>query len=139
MRRNKLRLRLYERIIAIVLLMIFLKYPMYAEQQTELPPNLKEKETRLYSDSEIETLIDEISAAALEAIEQAAGEAAKAAILSVIEREAEALREAAKWKNQADINALAVKEAKRAGVKNTVIAALIGIVGGFFVGFAVNK
>jgi len=100
---------------------------------------LKEKETRLYSDSEVESLIDEISAAALEAIEQAAGEAAKAAILSVIEREAEALREAEKWRIQADINALAVKEVKKSGVKNTVIAALIGILGGFAVGFAVSK
>jgi len=139
MRKNKLRLRLCEKIIAIVLLMIFLKFPMYAEQQTEPPPNSSEKETRLYSDSEIEFLIDEISAAALEAIDQAAGEAAKAAALSVIEREAEALREAAKWKNQAEINALAVKEAKKAGVKNTVIAALLGIVGGFAVGFAISK
>jgi hypothetical protein len=100
---------------------------------------LSEKETRLYSDSEVELLIDEISAAALEAIDQAAGEAAKAAVLSVIEREAEALREAAKWKNQAEIDALAVKQAKKAGVKNTIIAALIGILGGFAVGFAVSK
>jgi ABC-type transporter Mla maintaining outer membrane lipid asymmetry permease subunit MlaE len=84
-------------------------------------------------------LIDEISAAALEAIEQAVGEAAKAAALSVIEREAEALREAQKWRIQAEINALAVKEAKKAGVKNTVIAVLIGIIGGFAVGFAINK
>jgi len=139
MRKNGLRLKNYERIIAIVLLMIFLKYPMYAEPKTELPPNLSEKETRLYTDLEIESLIDEISAAALEAIEQAAGEAAKAAILSVIEREAEALREAEKWKNQADINALAVEQAKKTGIKNTVIAALIGIFGGFAVGFAISK
>ena len=139
MRRNKLRLRLYERIIAIVLLMIFLKYPMFAEQQTEQQQNLHEKETRLYTDSEVESLIDEISAAAIEAIDQAAGEAAKAAILSVLEREAEALREAEKWRIQADINALAVKQAKKSGVKNTIIAALIGILGGFAVGFAISK
>ena len=100
---------------------------------------MSEKETRLYSDSEIESLIDEISAAALEAIDQAAGEAAKAAILSVLEREAEALREAEKWRIQADINALAVKQAKKSGVKNTIIAALIGILGGFAVGFAISK
>jgi len=139
MRKNGLRLKNCERIIAIVLLMIFLKYPMFAEQQTELPPNLHEKETRLYSDSEVESLIDEISAAAIEAIDQAAGEAAKAAILSVLEREAEALREAEKWRIQADINALAVKQAKKSGVKNTIIAALIGILGGFAVGFAISK
>jgi hypothetical protein len=84
-------------------------------------------------------LIDEISAAAHEAIDQAAGEAAKAAILSVIEREAEALREAAKWKNQAEIKEMAVKEAKKTGVKNTIIAALICLIGGFAVGFAISK
>ena len=139
MRKNGLKLKNCERIIAIVILMNFLICRIYAEQQTELPPNLKEKETRLYSDSEVESLIDEISAAALEAIEQAAGEAAKAAILSVIEREAEALREAEKWRIQADINALAVEQAKKTGIKNTVIAALIGIFGGFAVGFAISK
>ena len=84
-------------------------------------------------------MIDEISEAALEAIEQAAGEAAKAAVLSVLEREAEALREAEQWRIQADINELAVKEAKKAGIKNTIIGVLLGIVGGFFVGFAVSK
>jgi hypothetical protein len=84
-------------------------------------------------------LIDEVTAAALEAIEQAAGEAAKAAVLSVIEREAVALHEAEKWRIQAEINAMAINEAKKAGVKNTVIGVLIGIVGGFAVGMIANN
>jgi hypothetical protein len=50
----------------------------------------------------------------LEAIEQAAGEAAKAAVLSVIEREVAALREAQQWCIQAEINALAITQAKKA-------------------------
>jgi len=139
MRKNKWRLKNCEKIIAVVLLMTFLKFPMYAEPQTEQLPNSSENETKRYSDLEVRELIDEISEAALEAIEQAAGEAAKAAVLSVLEREALALREAEQWRIQADINALAVKEAKKQGVKNTIIAALIGIVGGFFVGFAIHK
>jgi len=139
MRKNKLRLRNCGKIIAVVLLMSFLKFPMYAEPPTEQLPNLSESETRLYSDLEVRELIDEISEAALEAIEQAAGEAAKAAVLSVLEREALALREAEQWRIQADINALAIKEAKKQGVKNTIIGVLIGIVGGFAVGFAISK
>jgi hypothetical protein len=79
-------------------------------------------------------LIDEISEAALEAIEQAAGEAAKSAVLSVIEREAAALYEAEKWRTQAEINAMAVTQAKKAGVKNAVIAGVICLLGGLAVG-----
>ena len=139
MRKNKWRLKNCEKIIAVVLLMTFLKFPMYAEPQTEQLPNSSENETKRYSDLEVRELIDEISEAALEAIEQAAGEAAKAAVLSVLEREALALREAEQWRIQADINALAFKEAKKQGVKNTIIGVLLGIVGGFFVGFAISK
>ena len=39
-----------------------------------------------YSDYEIDILIDDLTLAALEAIEQAAGEVAKAAVLSMVER-----------------------------------------------------
>jgi hypothetical protein len=95
---------------------------------------LNESGTRLYSDLEVEFLIDEISAAALEAIEQAAGEAAKAAVLSVIEREVAALREAQRWRIQAEINALAVTEVKKAGIKNAVIAGMVCLLGGLVIG-----
>jgi hypothetical protein len=89
---------------------------------------------RLYSDLEVDLLIDAISEAALEAIEQAAGEAAKAAMLAGIEREAAALHEAQRWRVQADINAMAITEEKKAGVKNAIIAGAICLVSGFFVG-----
>jgi len=142
MRKNRLKLKNCGRITAIVILMSFLmKFPVFAEPLTEPPPNSSESGTRFYSDLEVELLIDEISEAALEAIEQAAGEAAKAAVLSVIEREAAALREAAQrqaeaqqWRTQAEINALAIKEAKKAGIKNAVIAGLICFFGGLAVG-----
>jgi hypothetical protein len=87
-----------------------------------------------YSDSEVDLLIDEVSQAALEAIEQAAGEAAKAAVLSVIEREAAALREAQKWRTQAEISAMAVKEAKKNGTKNAIITGLVCLLGGLVLG-----
>jgi FKBP-type peptidyl-prolyl cis-trans isomerase len=96
---------------------------------------------RLYSDLEVETLINEISEAALEAIEQAAGEAAKAAVLAVIEREAAALHEAAHqqaeakhWKLEAERQKQMIKETKKAGVKNTVITIAVCFVGGLAVG-----
>ena len=89
---------------------------------------------RLYSDYEIEILIDDITEAALEAIEQAAGEAAKAAALAMLEREAAALREAQRWRLEAEIQQQAVKEAKAAGRKNTLLAALIGLLGGLALG-----
>jgi hypothetical protein len=102
---------------------------------------LSENGTRLYSDSEIDLLIDEISEAALEAIEQAAGEAAKAAVLSVIEREAEllqarasAMREAEKWRIQAEKNAIAIKEVKKTGIKNAILAGAVCMLGGLAVG-----
>ena len=95
---------------------------------------------RYYSDlevdclAELDLLIDDLTVAALEAIEQAAGEAARAAFLASLEREAVALREAAnqqaealRWRNEAEI-------IRRAGIKNTVLAAVIGILGGLAVG-----
>jgi len=141
MRKNKLRLRNCARITAIVILLSFLKFPMYAEQQTEPPPNSSESGTRLYSDSEVNELIDEVSQAALEAIEQAAGEAAKAAVLASLEREAAALREAvrqqadaARWRIEAEIRQQIIKETKKAGTKNAVIVGLVCFLGGLAVG-----
>jgi len=97
--------------------------------------------TRLFSDLEVEILIDEISEAALEAIEQAAGEAAKAAVIASIEREAAALREAVRqqadatrWRLEAELKQQVINETKKAGTKNAVIAGLVCFLGGLAVG-----
>ena len=99
--------------------------------------------TRLYTDSEVETLIDEVSQAALEAIEQAAAEAAKAAVIASLEREAAALREAARWRIEAEIRQQTIKETKKAGTKNAVIVGLVCFLGGLAVGIggtlAINR
>ena len=94
-----------------------------------------------YSDYEIELFIDEITGAALEAIEKAAGESAKAAVLAMLEREAAALHEAAyqqaeaqRWRVQAEEYSQQVKLARRAGIKNTLIAGLACLVGGLVIG-----
>ena len=95
---------------------------------------MNESGTRLYSDLEVDQLIDEISQAALEAIEQAAGEAAKAAVLASLEREAAAYREAARWQLEAEIRQEIIKATKKTGTKNAVITGLICFLGGLAVG-----
>ncbi len=103
--------------------------------------SLSESGTKFYSGLEVDLLIDEISEAAREAIERAAGEAAKAAVLSVVEREAAALREASirlaealRWQLEAERQAQAVTDTRKAGVKNTIIAGMACLVGGLAVG-----
>ena len=126
----------------IVILLNFLKpFPMFAEQPTEPPPISTESGTKRYSDLEVDLLIDDISQAAYEAIEQAAGEAARAAFLANVEREAAALREASlqqaealRWRLEAEANLLAIKAAKRNGIKNTILGVTLGILGGLAIG-----
>ena len=96
---------------------------------------------KLYTDSEVDLLIEVISEAAYEAIEQAAAESAKAAVLALLEREALAYREASRqqaevqrWRMEADIRLQAIKETKKAGIKNAIIAGAVCLVGGFFFG-----
>ena len=95
---------------------------------------MNEGEMRFWSDLEVELMIDEISEAALEAIEQAAGEAAKAAVIAMLEREAAALREATHWRMEAEANLLAITLTKQEGRKNTVLGVVMGILGGLAFG-----
>ena len=142
MRKSRLKLRCCGKITAIVILLTFLKpFPMFAEQPMAPLTISSEEGTRYYTDSEIELLIDDLTVAALEAIEQAAGEAARAAFLASLEREALLLqaraqqqREAERWRIEAENNLLAIKAAKRAGIKNTVFGVVIGILGGLALG-----
>ena len=91
---------------------------------------------RYYSDLEIDLLIEEIREAAHEAIEQAAGEAARAAFIESLERETAALREAQRWRLEAQNNLLAIKATRKNGRKNIFIATVAGILGGIAVGVA---
>jgi len=86
---------------------------------------------RFWSDSEVELLIDDISGAAREAIEKAAGEAAKAAVLSMVEREVAALREAHKWRFEAEA-------IKKKGIRNIVITGLVCLAGGVVAGMLIK-
>jgi hypothetical protein len=59
-----------------------------------------------------------------------AGEAAKAAVLEMLEREAIAMREAKRWRIEAENNALQITQARREGRKNAVLGVVFGILGG---------
>jgi len=88
-------------------------------------------------------LIDALTEAAHEEIQKAAAEAAKEAVLSVIEREAAAMREATlqqaealRWRLEAERQMKAVKEAKSNGIKNTIIAGAACLFGGLAIGIS---
>jgi hypothetical protein len=134
MRKGKLKLRLCVKMFSIVILMSFLRFPVFGDPPMTQLPTLSESEMRYYSSSEIDLLIEDLTTVAVEAIEQAAAEAAKAATLAAVEREAAALYEASYWRNEAAVNYGAIVEAQRAGRKNTVLAALFGILGGLALG-----
>jgi hypothetical protein len=94
---------------------------------------------RLYSDLEIDLLIDDLTVAALEAIEQAAGEAARVALLASLEREAAALSEAShqqaealQWHSQAE-------SVKRNGIRNAIITGAVCFLGGLVTGILIAK
>ena len=129
MQKGKLRLKSYEKILSIVMLLIFLIQSQgFAMPLTEQQQNLNEEETRFYTDLEIEILIDEISEAALEAIEQAAGEAARAAVLSMLEREAITLRENQRLRTEA--------EALR---RNRLLIGVLSFIGGLITGVVIKN
>ena len=93
---------------------------------------MNENEMKFWSDLEVELLIDEISEAALEAIEQAAGEAARAAVLAMLEREAAALR-------QAQMLRIEAEQMRKTGVRNAVITGLVCFVGGLVTGVLIAR
>ena len=134
------------RIMSIVILMSFWNYPVLGEQLTAQALNSYESEIKRYSDYEVDTLIEELTEAALEAIEQAAAEAAKAMALSMLEREAAAMREATlqqaeaiRWRLEAERQIKAVKDAKRVGIKNAIIVGAVCFFGGLVVGIGVQN
>jgi hypothetical protein len=75
----------------------------------------------------VDTLIEDLTGAAHEAIEQAAAEAAKAAALASLEREAAAIREAQHLQGENS-------RLKQSRVKTAVVTGLICFFGGLAVG-----
>jgi predicted transcriptional regulator len=98
-------------------------FPLHAEPPRTQNSGLREKEANSYSASEVQTLIDELTESAKEEIERAASEAAKAAVMASLEREAAAIAEARRWQGlyQAE---------QKDSVKNLVLAGLVCFVVG---------
>jgi len=84
----------------------------------------------------MELLIDELTEVAREAIENAAAEAARAAFLASLEREAAAYQEAAYQQAEAVRWRMEAVAAKSNGIKYAVISGLVCFIGGMFAGFA---
>jgi hypothetical protein len=74
--------------------MSFWKIPAFGEPPTTQARNSEESGMRQYSEYEVDTLIEDLTGAAHEAVEQAAAEAARAAALASLNREMTALAEA---------------------------------------------
>jgi hypothetical protein len=130
MRKSKMRFNLCGRIMAIVILMSFLMtFRVYGGPPATPPESSEGNGMRRYSEyevdclAELDLLIEDLTGAAHEAIEQAAAEAAKAAALASLEREAAAIAEAQKRKRE-------YMRVKAGRVKNAVMAGLIGFVSG---------
>ena len=117
-----------------MILLNCLMSPVYGEPPTMQPENSTRNETKRYSDSEIDLLIEDLTVAAHEAIEQATAEGARAAALALLEREAEALQAQAALAHEVEQLKNEVDAAKRAGVKNAIIAGLACLIGGMAVG-----
>jgi len=86
----------------------------------------------------VDLLIDSISEIAIEAIEQAAAEAARAAFLAALEREAALLREAERWRREAEQYQLTLRQTQRNGWRNMLIMGLSCLVGGFVLGAVIR-
>jgi hypothetical protein len=88
---------------------------------------INRKRDEILHRGEVQGMIEELTETAKEAIETAAAEAARAAVLASLEREVRAVKEAEHWEKE-------YRRARRNGVKNAVLAGVICFLGGFVVG-----
>jgi hypothetical protein len=82
---------------------------------------------RQYSEYEMDTLIEDLTGAAHEAIEQAAAEAARAAVLASLEREAAAMAEAQRLHSENS-------HLRQSRIKTAVVTGVICFFGGLALG-----
>ena len=122
-----MKYRVCRRTLTIVLLMSFLKIPVYGEPPTTPPENSSESGMRQYSEYEVDTLIEDLTGAAYEAIEQAAAEAARAVALASLDREMAAMAEARRLHSENS-------QLKKSRVKMAVVTGVVCFFGGLAVG-----
>jgi hypothetical protein len=128
-----MKLKHYRRILAAVLLMSFWRIPAYGEPPIRRTRNSEESGMRQYAEYEVDCLakldllIEDLTGAAHEAIEQAAAEAARAAALASLDREAAAIREAQRLQGENS-------RLKQSRIKTAVVAGVICLFGGLAIG-----
>jgi hypothetical protein len=119
--------RICGRIWGIVLLLSFWRSPAYGGPPTMPPLTSSESGTRRFSELEVDTLIEDLTMAAVEAIEQAAGEAARAEALASLEREATAVREARRLQEEN-------RRLQQSRVKTAMVTGVACFLGGLAIG-----
>jgi hypothetical protein len=107
--------------------MSFWKLPVFGEPPTTQTQNSEESGMKQYSELEVDTLIEDLTGAAHEAIEQAAAEAARAAALASLEREAMAIREAQRLQGENS-------RLKQSRVQTAIVTGVICFFGGLAAG-----
>jgi hypothetical protein len=122
-----MKYRLCKRILTIVLLISFWKIPVYGEPPTTQTLNSEESGMKRYSEYEVDTLIEDLTEAAHEAIEQAAAEATRAAALASLNREMAALTEAQRLQGENG-------RLKQSRIKTAIVTGVICLFGGLAVG-----
>jgi hypothetical protein len=134
--RRGVKLKRYRKILATVLLMSFWKIPVYAEPRITQTPNSEESGTKRYSEyevdclAELDLLIEDLTGAAQEAVEQAAVEAARAAALASLERELKAVSEAQRLQGENS-------RLKQSRVKTAIVTGVVCFFGGLATGTTV--
>jgi predicted mannosyl-3-phosphoglycerate phosphatase (HAD superfamily) len=139
--RCRMSYRFYRMSITMLIILIFSAMTVYAEPLMTPQTSSGGSEMRLYSEYEVDTLITELTEAAEEAIDKAAGEAARVATLAGLEREAAALaREKAalglalEWQEQ--FQAEKQNKWKTALITGVVSFAVGALVGGVVIGIS---
>jgi hypothetical protein len=117
--------------LAIVLLLSFWRIPAYGGPPTTPPLTSSENGTRLFSEYEVDALIEDLTEAAAAAIEQAAAEAARATALASLEQEAAAVRNARQLQEEND-------RLRRGRIQAAVVTGVVCFFAGFAVG-AINN
>jgi hypothetical protein len=125
--RRNMKYRLYGRILVVVLLMSFWKIPVYGEPLTGESKESGVSGMRFYNESEVRGIIEELTMEAEAALETAAAEAARAAALASLEREAAALAEARRLQGE-------YKALKSRTVKTALLTGVMCLLSGLTIG-----
>jgi hypothetical protein len=109
-------------------------FPVFGDPPTAPLMDSSENGMRRHNDYEVDTLIEELTVAAVAAIEQAAGEAAKAAALASVEREASIVQAQALAVRDTALLQGENRRLKQGRAKTAIVTGVVCFLGGFAVG-----